>query len=58
MVIRVNQDKCVGCGNCMFSCPQDAIEIVDRKAHIGEGCDLCRVCWDVCGTDAIEIEAP
>ena len=58
MAIRVNRDKCVGCGNCMFACLEDVIEFIDQKAHIKEGCNLCGACWDACTSDAIEKEDP
>lgn len=57
MAIRVNPDKCVGCGNCMFACLEDVIEFIDQKAHIKEGCTLCGDCYDACTSDAIEMQA-
>ncbi|MBN1615319.1 MAG: 4Fe-4S binding protein [Deltaproteobacteria bacterium] len=58
MAIRVNREKCRGCGNCVFACLEDAIEIIDQKAHIKEeGCTLCGDCYEACTSDAIEMEA-
>ncbi len=57
MGIRVDLDKCQGCGNCMFSCPFDLIDLVEQKAHIREGCNLCGACLDACNYAAISIKA-
>ncbi len=57
MGIRIDPDKCTGCGDCIASCPFGLIEIIDEKAHINEGCTLCGACQEACGYDAILIEA-
>ncbi|MFC1949325.1 FAD-binding protein [Chloroflexota bacterium] len=54
--IRIDLDKCAGCGSCITACPTGVIEIVDDKAQINEGCILCSACVDVCEYDAIKIE--
>ncbi|MBI4180954.1 MAG: electron transfer flavoprotein subunit alpha [Chloroflexi bacterium] len=56
MGIRVDLDKCTGCGDCVQSCPFGVIEIVEGKAHISEHCTLCGTCLDVCSYGAISIE--
>jgi len=56
MEIRIDPDKCTGCGNCLESCPFGLIEIVDEKAHINEGCTLCGACQEACDDEAILIE--
>ncbi len=57
MAIQIDLDKCVGCGDCILSCPFGLIEIVDEKAHINEGCTLCGACQETCDYKAILIEA-
>ncbi len=54
--IGIDLDKCEGCGDCVPVCPFDAIEIVDEKARIKEGCNLCSACEAVCKSGAITIE--
>jgi electron transfer flavoprotein alpha subunit len=56
MGIEIDLEKCTGCGSCEPVCPFGAIEIVDDKAHVGEGCNLCGACVDACAYDAITIE--
>ncbi len=56
MSIQIDLEKCTGCGSCEPVCPFGAIEIVDDKAHVGEGCNLCGACVDACDFDAITIE--
>jgi electron transfer flavoprotein alpha subunit len=57
MGIRVDFEKCTGCGNCVPVCPFGLIEIIDDKVHIKEGCTLCGACRDACAFEAIIIEA-
>jgi len=57
MAIRVDNDKCTGCGTCQVVCPFGLIDIIDDKAVIKvEGCNLCGACKDACAFEAIEIE--
>ncbi len=56
MGIRIDLDKCVGCGNCLAACPFGLIEIVDEKARINEGCTLCGACREACAYEAIVLE--
>ncbi len=58
MAIQIDLDKCIGCGNCVPVCPFGLIEIVDKKAHINEGCSLCGACREACAYNAILIDVP
>jgi len=62
MNIKVIQERCVGCGDCVDVCPYQAIKLVEGLAIIGKGCTLCGACLDSCKFEAILIrggsEAP
>lgn len=55
MGIRIIFDKCYGCKLCIPSCPFGLLEVVDKKAVIKEGCNLCGACLESCKLKAIEI---
>lgn len=40
--MRIDQEKCIGCGICIPYCPANAITIVNKKAQIDE--DACFEC--------------
>ncbi|MEW6162142.1 MAG: FAD-binding protein [Nitrospirota bacterium] len=54
MPIVVNTNKCIGCEECLASCPFDAIVIREGKAFINEYCQICKACLSVCPEGAIE----
>ena len=33
-IIRIDQEKCTGCGLCATACHEGAIDMVDGKAHL------------------------
>ena len=50
----VDQDKCVGCGNCVKICAHGAPSITNHKSTIDmEKCVGCGRCLGLCPTDAI-----
>jgi electron transfer flavoprotein alpha subunit len=53
MSVIVILEKCTGCETCLDSCPFDAIEFKDDKAHINEYCNACMNCLSVCPEGAI-----
>lgn len=41
MTIRIELEKCTGCGSCEPVCPFGMIEVMDDKAKVKEGCNPC-----------------
>jgi len=60
LVARVNPEKCTGAGECLTTCPYDAITTIEwdgRKiASVDPAtCKGCGGCVPVCGRDAIDL---
>jgi len=57
-IVRIDEEKCDGCGMCVPSCVEGALQIVDGKAKlISETyCDGLGACLGECPRDAITIE--
>jgi len=55
--MRVDPDKCIGCGYCVRDCPVAAVRLVKKKAVIDETCTQCGACLKVCEQEAISREA-
>jgi len=54
-MIRIDREKCVGCGGCVDLCPVTAIRFVDDKAFIDvDICCECKTCVNVCPMKAPE----
>ncbi|MFI3202116.1 MAG: 4Fe-4S binding protein, partial [Eubacteriales bacterium] len=54
-IIKIDDEKCVGCGLCANTCKQSAIEIVNGKAKVihEDYCDGIGNCLPVCPVNAI-----
>lgn len=57
-IIRIDEEKCNGCGACAEACHEGAIAMVDGKAKLmrEDYCDGLGDCLPVCPTDAISFE--
>ena len=57
-IIKIDEDKCNGCGDCVPNCPEGALQIIEGKARlVGELlCDGLGACIGNCPVGAIEIE--
>ncbi len=56
-IIQIDDELCDGCGQCVPSCAEGAIEIVDGKARIvaDKYCDGLGACMGDCPNDALTI---
>jgi hypothetical protein len=54
---RVNAENCIGCGECVEHCSQQALALADDKAGIDEEkCIGCGECILICPNEAIAIQ--
>ncbi|HUX99971.1 MAG TPA: 4Fe-4S binding protein [Candidatus Deferrimicrobium sp.] len=60
--IKIDQEKCTGCGRCIIICVmnlwklRDGIAILDEDYH--NKCLECASCYQVCESDAISFSYP
>jgi Fe-S-cluster-containing hydrogenase component 2 len=57
-IVKIDQEKCNGCGQCVSACAEGAIQIIDGKARLISDvyCDGIGACIGHCPQDAITIE--
>ncbi len=57
-IIRIDEDKCNGCGACAAACHEGAIEMIGGKAKLTreDYCDGLGDCLPACPMDAISFE--
>jgi len=57
-IIKIDEEKCNGCGLCIPNCPEGAIQMIDGKARLVSDlfCDGLGVCIGECPQDAISIK--
>lgn len=57
-IIKINEEKCNGCGACASACHEGAIQMVNGKAHLmrEDYCDGLGDCLPACPTGAITFE--
>ena len=57
-IIRIDQERCNGCGACAKACHEGAIEIINGKAALVREhfCDGLGDCLPECPTGAISFE--
>ncbi len=62
-IIRIDEEICTGCGECIIGCPEQAIQLIEtpdgRKAKLVKDiyCDGLGACLGTCPTGALTIEA-
>jgi len=57
-IIKIDEERCNGCGACATACHEGAIEMVNGKARLAREsyCDGLGDCLPACPTDAISFE--
>ncbi|MBN1907235.1 MAG: 4Fe-4S binding protein [Deltaproteobacteria bacterium] len=56
-IIQINEELCNGCGQCVVSCAEGALKIIDGKARLVSEiyCDGLGACLGECPTGALKI---
>lgn len=57
-IIKVDEELCTGCGLCIPTCPEGALQIIDGKARMISDlfCDGLGACIGHCPEGAISVE--
>jgi len=57
-IIKIDEEKCNGCGECIPNCPEGALQVIDGKARLVSDlfCDGLGACIGTCPEGAIEVE--
>lgn len=71
--LKVGEELCTGCGNCMVACPINALELLDvaggkgggvelaidggRAFWLNSSCNGCGVCVRACASNALSLSA-
>ncbi|MBN2251448.1 MAG: 4Fe-4S binding protein [Candidatus Altiarchaeota archaeon] len=55
--IKIDKEKCTGCGTCVDTCPVGLYSLEGGKATVKdkENCVMCRACESACPVGAIEV---
>jgi len=55
-MVRINTERCLGCGSCVQNCPTGALTLFRKKARSNTNkCIGCEICISACPQGAIEI---
>lgn len=53
--LKIDYDKCSGCGNCIRNCPMNNLKFDGNKVIPGDRCTMCYRCANSCPKKAITI---
>jgi ferredoxin len=57
VTLELDEERCIGCGNCETVCPHTVFGLSGRKARIidRDGCMECGACANNCPVEAIAV---
>lgn len=57
--LKLDEDKCMGCGMCINVCPHEVFSMINNKASIVSkgSCIECGACDKNCPVNAIEVKS-
>lgn len=53
--LKINPEKCIGCGLCEKLCPMNNITLTNGIAFSGDKCTMCYRCISKCPKQAITL---
>lgn len=53
--LKINVQKCIGCGKCAAQCPMNNIQMAGKKAKASNQCTMCYRCINICPQQAITL---
>lgn len=56
-MIRIDEQRCIGCGTCVSDCISGVISLQDGKACVSSDCFQCGHCVAICPQKAVSIPA-
>lgn len=57
MAVKISAEKCIGCGNCIEVCVQDALSLSDGRVAVDPDlCEECGICVAICEHGTLSVE--
>ena len=53
--LKIDKDKCIGCGGCIDACPFGALSLVDNMVVVNDKCTGCGACLLACPMHALNL---
>jgi NAD-dependent dihydropyrimidine dehydrogenase PreA subunit len=58
VTLKLDNEKCIGCGQCLVVCPHGVFDLAEHKARITclDACMECGACAKNCPVDALYVK--